>query len=183
MKTLFCVLGRTGTGKDSIVDQVCKLTGMSKVKSFTTRPQRGANDITHVFIKPNEVEKYKKDIAAYTKIGDVEYFATVQQVIDADFYIIDPKGFYDFLSRWDLTTHPMRIVTIYITVPEGMQMFMLTRRGDGKEVSRQRILAENEQFEKFEQLQHWDYVVLNDDMYSAVVEVMNIVNKEKGSIA
>lgn len=67
MKTLFCVLGRTGTGKDSIVDQVCKLTGMSKVKSFTTRPQRGANDITHVFIKPNEVEKYKKDIAAYTK--------------------------------------------------------------------------------------------------------------------
>ena len=93
------------------------------------------------------------------------------------------KGFYDFLSRWDLTAHPMRIVTIYITVPEGMQMFMLTRRGDGKEVSRQRILAENEQFEKFEQLQHWDYMVLNDDMYSAVVEVMNIVNKEKGSIA
>ena len=77
----------------------------------------------------------------------------------------------------------MRIVTIYITVPEGMQMFMLTRRGDGKEVSKQRILAENEQFEKFEQLQHWDYMVLNDDMYSAVVEVMNIVNKEKGSIA
>lgn len=60
---------------------------------------------------------------------------------------------------------------------------MLTERGDNKEVSKQRILAENEQFEKFEQLQHWDYMVLNDDMYSAVVEVMNIVNKEKGSIA
>ena len=183
MKTLFCVLGRTGTGKDSIVDQVCKLTGMSKVKSFTTRPQPPHHPPPPPPPPPHEVEKYKKDIAAYTKIGDVEYFATVQQVIDADFYIIDPKGFYDFLSRWDLTAHPMRIVTIYITVPEGMQMFMLTGRGDDKEVSKQRILAENEQFEKFEQLQHWDYIVLNDDMYSAVVEVMNIVNKEKGSIA
>lgn len=179
MKTLFCVLGRTGTGKDTIVDQVCKLMGLSKVKSFTTRPQRGPEDITHVFIKPEEAEQYKRDVAAYTKIGEIEYFATVQQVLDGDFYIIDPKGLYDFLGRWDLGAYPMRVVKIYITVPEGMQLYLLNKRGDGKIVAQQRILAENEQFEKFEQLQQWDYIILNDDQYSAIVEVMNIVKKEK----
>ena len=73
MKKLFCVVGRTGTGKDSLVDLVCSSLGMKKVKSYTTRERRpGEGDDSHVFIKPVEIDQFKGRMAAYTKIGEVE---------------------------------------------------------------------------------------------------------------
>ena len=179
MKKLFCVVGRTGTGKDSLVDLVCSSLGMRKVKSYTTRERRpGEGDDSHVFIKPVEIDQFKGRMAAYTKIGEVEYFATVEQVLEGDFYVIDPNGLDDFRERWDFNKFPMSIVVIYITVPKMAQLSRLLGRGDNAEKSNSRMLAENNQFGEFETKQRMDYTVVNSDLEQAVLGLQKIVLQE-----
>lgn len=179
MKKLFCVVGRTGTGKDSLVDLVCSSLGMKKVKSYTTRERRpGEGDDSHVFIKPVEIDRFKGRMAAYTKIGEVEYFATIEQVLEGDFYVIDPNGLDDFRERWDFNKFPMSIVVIYITVPKMTQLSRLLGRGDDTEKSNSRMLAENNQFGEFEIKQRMDYTVVNSDLEQAVLGLQKIVLQE-----
>ena len=179
MKKLFCVVGRTGTGKDSLVDLVCSSLGMKKVKSYTTRDRRpGEGDDSHVFIKPVEIDQFKGRMAAYTKIGEVEYFATIDQVLEGDFYVIDPNGLDDFRERWDFDKFPMSIVVIYITVPKMTQLSRLLGRGDNAEKSNSRMLAENNQFGEFETKQRMDYTVVNSDLEQAVLGLQKIVLQE-----
>ena len=179
MKKLFCVVGRTGTGKDSLVDLVCSSLGMKKVKSYTTRDRRpGEGDDSHVFIKPVGIDQFKGRMAAYTKIGEVEYFATVEQVLEGDFYVIDPNGLDDFRERWDFNKFPMSIVVIYITVPKMTQLSRLLGRGDNAEKSNSRMLAENNQFGEFETKQRMDYTVVNSDLEQAVLGLQKIVLQE-----
>lgn len=179
MKKLFCVVGRTGTGKDSLVDLVCSSLGMKKVKSYTTRERRpGEGDDSHVFVKPVEIDQFKGRMAAYTKIGEVEYFATVEQVLEGDFYVIDPNGLDDFRERWDFNKFPISIVVIYITVPKMTQLSRLLGRGDNTEKSNSRMLAENNQFGEFETRQRMDYTVVNSDLEQAVLGLQRIVLQE-----
>ena len=179
MKKLFCVVGRTGTGKDSLVDLVCSSLGMKKVKSYTTRERRpGESDDSHVFIKPVEIDQFKGRMAAYTKIGEVEYFATIDQVLEGDFYVIDPNGLDDFRERWDFNKFPMSIVVIYVTVPKMTQLSRLLGRGDNTEKSNSRMLAENNQFGEFETKQRMDYTVVNSDLEQAVLGLQKIVLQE-----
>ena len=179
MKKLFCVVGRTGTGKDSLVDLVCSSLGMKKVKSYTTRERRpGEGDDSHVFIKPVEIDQFKGKMAAYTKIGEVEYFATVEQVLEGDFYVIDPNGLDDFRERWDFNKFPISIVVIYVTVPKMTQLSRLLGRGDNTEKSNSRMLAENNQFGEFEIKQRMDYTVVNSDLEQAVLGLQKIVLQE-----
>ena len=179
MKKLFCVVGRTATGKDSLVDLVCSSLGMKKVKSYTTRERRpGEGDDSHVFIKPVEIDQFKRRMAAYTKIGEVEYFATIEQVLEGDFYVIDPNGLDDFRERWDFNKFPMSIVVIYITVPKMTQLSRLLGRGDNAEKSNSRMLAENNQFGEFETKQRMDYTVVNSDLEQAVLGLQKIVLQE-----
>lgn len=179
MKKLFCVVGRTGTGKDSLVDLVCSSLGMKKVKSYTTRERRpGEGDDSHVFVKPVEIDQFKGRMAAYTKIGEVEYFATIDQVLEGDFYVIDPNGLDDFRERWDFNKFPISIVVIYITVPKMTQLSRLLGRGDNTEKSNSRMLAENNQFGEFEIKQRMDYTVVNSDLEQAVLGLQRIVLQE-----
>ena len=52
---LFCVLGRTSSGKDTLVNKLCEKTGAKKLISYTTRPRRDREEDTHIF---EEIVKY-----------------------------------------------------------------------------------------------------------------------------
>ena len=75
---LICVLGETGSGKDTIVNEAIKqsLFDIRKVCSFTDRPKRVGekNGVEHYFISTKEFDKLKEtrkdDILAYTRIKD-----------------------------------------------------------------------------------------------------------------
>lgn len=179
MKTLFCVLGRSGTGKDTVVDRVCQLTGMKKVCSYTTRPKRVNEGDTHIFIRPKDVDKYKDDIIAQTVIGDVEYFATVTQVLNSDFYIIDPKGLGDLWKYWNFEKHPLKIVAVLISVPADVQRGFLTKRGDDVETVQKRMAAEDAQFCEFEKEYKNKYVLTNLDLTQTVNDLLDIIKREK----
>ena len=95
MKTL--IVGRTGSGKNTLQNILIKEYGWKGVKSYSTRKPRSEGEDTHIFISKEEaaaVPAEDKVAITFHKNGDSldEYFATRQQVEEADCYIIDPKG-------------------------------------------------------------------------------------------
>ena len=88
---LYCIIGRTGTGKDYLAKKL-EERGLRVLKSYTTRPMRVENEDTHIFITPEEAKDYT-DRVAQIKINGYEYFATREQAKNSDVYIIDPVAF------------------------------------------------------------------------------------------
>ena len=102
MHTLYCIIGRTGSGKSTITKQAANKLNARILKSYTTRARRKneiGNDTDHTFINQSDVEKYRTDMVAYT--GRIGYcsFATQQQLMESDFYIINPEGFYELQAN------------------------------------------------------------------------------------
>jgi guanylate kinase len=200
-KTVFLIVGQTASGKDSLVNAMCQqfkplepifVDGDSddeewgicepykQLISYTTRPRRENEGDTHIFISPDEVNKYKDDIIAYTKIGDYEYFATKQQLYDCDFYIID------YLGIQTLKGHKLddefRFVTIYINTPYDIRKERaLLNRKDNIEVFTLRNQNESYQFSVMKQHSDFDYAISNTDFDKALQILKHIVDVESNN--
>ena len=152
MKTLYLFLGRSASGKSSLAKAFCEKNGLVQVRSYATRPMRPGEEVNadHIFIKPEEVDAYRDDMAAYTKIGDYEYFTTWDQLMQCDVYVIDPVGYYDLRDKIAAGNKPIRLVPVYVHLMTGIRKQRALDRGDDIEVFEKRNADEKEQFTAFE---------------------------------
>lgn len=160
-KRMVFVVGRTATGKDAMVSKFCKQYWREQVKSYATRPQREGEGFTHQFIKSEDVDKYRNDFAAYTKIGKYEYFTTKSQLLNGDeeFYIVDPNG----IEYIEDTNLPLDVLVIYICVDKDIiRERAIKIRKDDVEKFEKRASDENEQFDKFEKQKAYDIMIDNN---------------------
>lgn len=177
-KIVFLVIGRSGCGKDTLVNYMCQKYGLKKLKSYTTRPPRQNEEDTHIFISPEDVEKYRDDIIAYTKIGEFEYFATKSQLKDINFYIIDPKGVQDLENIPNLKEE-FTFIKLFIYLPEKERKKRIALRGDSEEAFLKRQEGEKQQFDNFEfKTDLFDYAICNMDLIEAQKELEHIVQFE-----
>ena len=178
--TVYCVLGRTGSGKSTVTKEAANKLNMKVLKSYTTR-QRRENETDencdHTFISPDEVEKYRNDMIAYTDRVGYCSFATKQQLLDNDFYIINPSGYYEL----KLKTKGMNInlVTIMVTVPFSNLRERAKKRGDFN-AWQANYMQESEEFSTFEKSHLIDYFILNDrSLEESVAKMVRVINKDK----
>ena len=65
MHKVFCIIGRTASGKSTIVSAVAKDMKLKVLKSYTTRARR-KNEVgkhcDHTFISADDVNKYMNDM-------------------------------------------------------------------------------------------------------------------------
>ena len=163
---LLCVMGESSSGKDSLISKLCERTGHTAICSYTTRPRRDGESETHIFVDDTVYEEMLAEgkIAAYTEISGYKYWTTVDQLYSNSYYIIDPAG-VKFLKSLNLPN--LRIVTVYINVPESIRKERAMRRGDKLDVYRRRCLSEREQFRQMKKDMDVDYVVSNVDFATA----------------
>ena len=170
-KTIFCILGESGSGKDTLVEYTLKefKLKLKPVLSYTDRPMRDGeqNGKEHIFLSKDEMTEFlnsnKKDIAAYTQIGETGYrYCAMTSVIDrSDIYIIDPSGLKEFKER---TGDRYNIVSIYIDCPLQERRKRSEKRGDGVAKFEARVAAESDQFAKFREEHGYDHVIDNGSM-------------------
>lgn len=147
---LFCIMGRSASGKSTIAKEVAKQLGLTVVKSYTTRPSRPgetSEDGDHIFITSDQVGQFQSQIVTYTKINGYEYFVTKDILERADIYVIDPAGL-SFLQKHG----GYEIIPIYIAVDYEIGMQRAIQRGDDLQGWKQRYEAENKQFSEFESM-------------------------------
>lgn len=170
MKKITLVVGFQGSGKDSIVDKICKRYDLTKVVSYTTRKRRENEKDTHIFITPEESQKMNYDKVTYTKIGDIEYFATLDQIKKNDIYIIDPIGVYNLKKN---LKGEFKIVTFYIHVPKSVRLERVLKRNEGDTIEsfEKRYYNEKDQFHDFIENKKYDYCILNNNFEEAVFDM------------
>lgn len=167
--TLYLIVGKSGSGKDTIVNKICDLYHYKKLISYTTRPMRTADENTHIFATDKDFN-IANDIVAYTRFNNYRYWATQEQCDNADFYIIDPAGISYFKSHYHGSK---KIVIINITAPLRTRFFRMLSRGDSFMSAINRLINDHKVFKNIEA----DYVVnnINSVIRTALYIVENIM--------
>lgn len=147
---LTLIIGRSGTGKSTLEEKLCRDYNLKSIKSYSTRPKRSPDEDSHIFIKPSDVDNYPNKIATNTINGNF-YFATKEQLDESQLYVIDPIGLYELSNNFpDLTFN-----LIYLKLPKYKhQQYLKNRRKNSNEtpeLQAQRLESENQQFDEFEE--------------------------------
>ena len=174
---LLCVMAESSAGKDTLVNKLCEKTGYSQLISYSTRPRRDNEGDTHIFVTEADYQEMLEagQVAAYTEINNCKYWCTVEQLYSTDVYVIDPSG-VDVLKKLGLPS--LRIVSVYINVPEEIRSQRAKERGDDIIVYRNRSLSERQQFRNMKKNMDVDYVIPNIDLAKSVSVLKWICNVE-----
>ena len=176
--TVFLIVGETSSGKDSFVNKICEECGYNQLISYATRPRRINEGDTHIFISPDEVEQYKNQMIAYTKIGEFEYFATKDQLYENNFYVIDYRGI-EYMHSLVKDLNDIRFVTIFVHVPrEIREQRALNNRHDDALTFYKRCFSESTQFTEMILRNDYDYAIPNIDFDKAYKIFKHIVQTE-----
>lgn len=175
---LFCVMGRTASGKDTMVREACRYFGLHPVISYATRPQReGEPNTSHFFITKEEMNRINmEEVVAMTQIGEYYYFTTESLLDNSDFYIIDPIGFKQ-LAGSSKVCDKYCLIGIYLNISSECQKQHSTMRGDNIEVFKKRCIAEDPQFTGFEAECSPDYTIYVRDLDSTCKEFFDIIRQ------
>ena len=181
--TVFCICGRSASGKDTIANEISSIIGIPKIVSYTTRPRReGESDNSHIFISQKEYETIKEmqTLCAYTQIGDYHYFTTKEQIEElltetgSVIYVIDPNGIKTLKESMPNTN----IITIFINVPREECKNRAQGRGDSMKAYHDRSIAEHRQFSEMIRSAAYDYAVPNRNLNMACDIISHIIYRE-----
>lgn len=180
LKNTYLILGRSGSGKDSLVDALCEKYGCVKLKSYTTRPPRQWEKDTHIFVNEDEFDNVMNDhndVCAYTYFNGHHYCATADQVKNSDFYIIDPAGLDGLKEYLNQYNEKLNIIAIGIEVPAEQAIKNMIDRGDQQSSILQRVQND---FETFARLKDKvDKVFYNEDFDVCVEEVWSYIQDQE----
>lgn len=156
------LVGKTNSGKSSLIKKLCERTGLIALQSYTTRPKRSDEDNDHIFVDVEEYlhAKENDEIAIDGEIASNYYYSTIKQLYSADLYTINPEAL-DRLLALDLPN--IKFVVVYISCPDKIREERAIKRGDDKHKYRIREFAERQEFRKFVSEEKWDYAIRNLD--------------------
>lgn len=176
---IILIVGKSGSGKTTIVNKLEKEYGLKSILSYTTRPKRSEDEYGHIFITKDDFYALR-DIVGYTEYGNNLYCATAQQVENNDLYIINPDG-VDFFKR--NYKGLKEVVVVYIVTDLDTHKDFNNRyermisRGDTVADASYRVALDNFEFRNFEEIA--DVIIVNnekDGLDSACYIINGILN-------
>lgn len=171
-KIFTCIIGKSGTGKSSIANELEKRYNLKSVPSYTTREPRFAGENGHTFITLDDYERLKSDIAAYTYLYENHYFTTIEQIDNYDIYVVDYIGYESLKINYKGSK---TIISIYIEIPQLDLMSRMFDRGDSYKDVLERLRSDNKIFKGVKN--KCDYVIKNNKFEITVRKIYKIINK------
>ena len=179
---MICILGKTASGKNAIIEKLQKEYGYKRIVTYTTRPMRDGEtqDVDYHFIgKTDFIQMIERDELAEWKVYESAfgqwYYGVAKKDIDNDpdkILIITPAGYRDIT---DSLGHKPK--SLYIYANNATIKNRLRLRGDNEDESKRRIEQDNKDFKDMIFLA--DKIVYNneeddlDDVVHKVIEVLD----------
>ena len=150
------LIGKTASGKDTILNNLVTRHGYKKIITYTTRPMRDGEkqDITYHFVSENDFkQKIKNGFFAEWKTYNTEfgvwYYGTAIEDLanakDNNIIILTPNGYREIANKL-LNTH----ISIYVYANNSTIKNRLIKRGDNPKEAERRLLHDNEDFKGLE---------------------------------
>lgn len=134
-KPLFLFIGKSASGKTTIANMLEERKGMKQVQSYTTRPKRFKEETGHRFIEDEKCYELK-DIVASTLYNGYWYCATLDQINEADIYVIDITGAKELLHNQDKIKRDIHIIYFDASVYERIKRMQNRCSTDAQIISR-----------------------------------------------
>lgn len=178
---MLIILGKTASGKNTIVNELVKNYGFKQLVTYTTRPKRKGEieGVTYHYISLEEFKKKDKEgffaESSYfcpASGGEWAYGTSLEDFKKADdktVLITNPRGYYSLLSNIGLG----HACSIYIMAKIDILLDRLEKRGDSFLEAKRRIIADREDFEDIED--YVDFWIANDGMFS-IEEIASKIN-------
>ena len=184
---IFVLVGKTMSGKTTLIKNTKNQLNAKFIISFTTRPKRENEEdkVDYHFIDESLVKSYintNKVIAhrvykPHEEFGDDVWhyglFLYDFEPPDCNKILItDPKGLLEIKNKFK------NVITIYLNIKEEEQMRRISERGPVLlEEQKRRILDDNKEFK--ENLKYWDYELdASKSEEELKKELIQIVNNE-----
>jgi len=152
---MLVLLGKTSTGKDTILKEITKL-GLKPIVSYTTRPMRNGevDGINYHYIDKSQFRRMKlqgffAETTSYNVAtgGTWYYGSALKDMNDDAIVILNPKGLRTLIENQDV--HP---ISFLITAKEETLRERLAKRGDNPEEAERRLKADAEDFSGIENI-------------------------------
>lgn len=172
-KSIFCVIGQSGSGKTTIVTELCNKYGFKQTDSYCTRPKRSENEQGHIFVNQEAFDKLKPYIVAYKHFNGFDYGVTKQQIDNCDLYVVDYDGLCYLKKHYKGNKN---IVSIFIDTTMEERISRMFDRGDMESSVIDRLINDKKEFENVKD--KCDYIVRNEDFNVAIKLIYEIIKKE-----
>lgn len=180
---MILLIGKTASGKDTILNEIVKL-GYKKLVTYTTRPMRpgevdGIN--YHYISKEDFLLKDKNGFFAETTSynvasGETWYYGSAIEDYSKDkVMIVNPDGVKQISKLKSLNP-----IVFYIQTDEDVIRKRLLKRGDNKDESERRIAADDKDFFGVEK--HVDFSISNNGVFSPGAIADEIIKKYKNYV-
>ena len=174
----------SGGGKTSITKKLLEQdSNLSLSISATTRPARpGEQEAVHYFFKSREEFNYMIETNQFLESAEIygNAYGTPRRYVEEALaggldvlFDIDSQGAYQIIKKMQ-----DRVVSIFIMPPDIdiLRTRLEARNQDSQDIIDQRIKLAREEITH---AKNYNYIVINDDFYQAVQEILNIISNER----
>ena len=179
MKTIFCIVGKSGAGKSKLANELSRRYGLKSISSFTTRAKREGEieGIEHNFISKIKFFWYfiTGQLSAWTKFDANYYGTTKKAVLNNDLYVVDMNG---VRSLEKTMKGKVKVFSIYIDADTPTRVDRMKERGDSSEKINRRI--ENDFHMFYGAKVYCNKTVENYDFEKALQKIYEIIKLNKG---
>lgn len=167
---MLALLGKSGSGKTTIENELIKKHGFKRAISHTSRPKRVSDveGVNYFFVSREEIEKLYADGELVERIDymDEVYGYVKEQCKDDRTAAVVPDGLRQLLEHKDLN-----VFSIYFDTSSEVRKERMINRGDSPEMIEKRLSGDDEVFDGVENMVS---MVLNNDN-KTIDEIVNEV--------
>lgn len=177
IKKIFCILGLTASGKDSITTEVSKQLNIPILVSHTSRPMRTGEikDQTYHYVDNDFFDKntFLEHREYNTEYGIWKYGLHENELKDKPYslFIVDSIGYNELANKLGKD----KLISIFIEVDENILRERHSKRGDCEKEFTRRIQDDIRRFKGFIS----DYIIYNNEsLEKSVQSVKDIIIEE-----
>ena len=174
---MIVILGKTCSGKDTIVSKLVKKYNYKRIISYTTRSKRKKEiqDVTYHFISEDEFKEkiesgFFLEHKEYHSAQGTWYYGSAKEDYEKSneksVIILTPDGYRDFLREYSYINH----TSIYLYSNNKTLEKRLVKRGDDPKEAKRRLDSDNKDFKDVQRFVH--KIVYNNEN-SSIDEVIN----------
>ena len=187
MITILILVGKTASGKDTILNQLVKKHVKKKKNTTNSRPMRKSEKqkVTYHFISSKKKKKMIEqglfaEYKTYNTEFGVWYYGTalvdLENADDKSVIILTPDGYRDVVNK--LSKKP---ISIYLYANNATIKKRLMARGDDPKEAERRVLHDNDDFKGIEnEVDRIVYSNESDTIEGAVQKILKYMSEVKG---